>query len=97
MSRDAINNTLRPQNTQHRPTPTSNLRPPSILDNTRAKPKTHCLRLKQQKLILRLYLQRNLGLAIALPAAQNGGIGRVGEEIFVAGEGSVGSLGGDFT
>lgn len=75
MPRNTINNTLRPQNAQHRPAPTSNLSPPSILNNARAKSKAHRLCLKQQKLILRLNLQRDLGLPIALPTAQNRGVG----------------------
>lgn len=97
MSRNTINNTPGSQNTQHSATPTSNLRAPSILDNARAESQTHSLRLEQQQLILRLDLQRDLSLATTLPAAQDGRLGLVGDEVFVAGEGSVGSLGGDFT
>lgn len=72
MPRHTINDTLRAQNTQHRPAPTSNLSTTRILNHARAKSKTHSLRLKEQQLILRLDLQRDLGLAIPFPPAQNG-------------------------
>ena len=45
MSRHTINNTLGPQNAQHRTTATGNLRPASILNNPGAETQAHCLRL----------------------------------------------------
>lgn len=92
-----VDHTLRSQNTQHRPTAARNLRPPSILDNARAKTQAHSLRLHDQQFLLRLNLQRDLGLSALLPAAQNRRVWRVCEEVFVAGEGGVGALGSDFT
>lgn len=97
MPRNTINHALRPQNAQHRPTSTRNLRPSSILDHTRTKTQADRLRLEQLQFILRLNLQSNLGLSFAFPAAQDGGVRGVREEVFVAGEGCVRALGGDFT
>jgi hypothetical protein len=85
LPRNSINNALRAQNSQHRPTPTRNLRPPSIMDHPRTKPKAHRLRLQERQLVLRLDLQRDLGLALAFPAAEDGRVRRVREEVFVAG------------
>ena len=52
MPRHVINHALRPQNTQHRPTPTRNLRSSSILDHTCAETKANRLRLEQLQLVL---------------------------------------------
>lgn len=97
VSSHAINNALGTQNAQHGAAPASNLCPASILNNTRAKTQAHSLRLQCQQLIFALNLKRNLGLSHALPLAQNRGLGRMCNEIFVAGEGSVGGLGGNFS
>lgn len=97
MARHAVDNSLRSQNTQHRPAATGNLSPSRILNDARAKPKTHRLSLQQQQLVLRLDLQCNLRLAIALPPAQDGRVRRVSVVVFVAREGGMGGLGGDFT
>lgn len=91
-----INNALGSQDTQHCPAPTGNLCPARILNNTRAKAQAHSLRLESQQLILALNLQRNLGLATILPLAQDLAVGRMCEEVFVAGESRMGSLSGDF-
>ena len=51
MPRHPINHTLRAQNPQHRTTPTRNLSPSSILDNTRAKTQTDRLRLEKLQVL----------------------------------------------
>ena len=96
MPRHPINHTLRAQNPQHRTTPTRNLSPSSILDNTRAKTQTDRLRLEKLQVLFGFGLQGDFGLSFAFPAAQDRGVGGVCEEVFVAGEGCVGGLGGDF-
>ena len=96
MPRHPINHTLRTQNPQHRTTPTRNLSPSSILDNTRAKTQTDRLRLEKLQVLFGFGLQGDFGLSFAFPAAQDRGVGGVREEVFVAGEGCVGGLGGDF-
>lgn len=56
MPRHIINHALRPQDTEHCPTPTRNLRPSSILNHTRAETKANRLRLEQLQLVLTLNL-----------------------------------------
>lgn len=77
--------------------PARDLRPPGICNDLRHEPQTHRLRLKQGKILLTLNLQRNLRLALPLPAAQDRGVGRVTEEVLVAGESGMGTLGSNFT
>ena len=97
MARHAVHDALGPQNAQHRRTATGNLCPARVLDGSRAKPQADRLRLQEQQLILRLNLQGDLGLTAAFPPAQDGRVGRVREEVFVAGERGMGALGGDFS
>jgi hypothetical protein len=96
MSRHAVDNALGAQNTQHRPATAGNLSATSILDDARAESQAHGLGLQQEQIFLRLDLQRDLCLAVALPPAQDGGFGRVRVVVFVTGEGCVGGLRGDF-
>jgi hypothetical protein len=96
VSRHAVNHTLGAQDSQHGLAATCDLSAPSILDNARAKPKANSLSLHDQQLLLRLDLQCDLGLATALPSLEDRRVGRVFKEVFVASEGSVAALGGDF-
>lgn len=96
VSRHAVNHALGAQDSHHSLTATCDLSAPSILDNARAKPKANSLSLHNQQFILGPDLQCDLGLAAALPFLEDGRVGRVFEEVFVAGEGSVTALGGDF-
>ena len=75
MSRHLINNALRTQHTQHRATPTRNLRPARVLNDTRTQPKTDGLRLHQQHFVFGLTLQGDLGLSAALPALEDRAVG----------------------
>lgn len=96
MPSHTIHHALRPQDPQHRPAPARDLRAPGVLDDAGAEPQGQRLRLQQQHLLLGLDLQRDLGLAAALPAAEDGRVGGLGQVVFVAGEGGVGALCGDF-
>jgi hypothetical protein len=72
------------------------------VNDLRAEAKAHRLRLQHQKVIFAtVAFQGDLGLAKSFPAAEDwmggGGIIAAGaQESFVAGEGGVGTLGGDF-
>jgi len=96
MPRHAVDDALGAQDTQYRPAAAGDLSATCILDDARAESQAHSLSLQQEQLILRLGLQRNLCLAVALPPAQNVGVRRVRVVVFVASEGCVGGLGGDF-
>ena len=89
-----IDHSLGPRtDAQHRRAAARNLRAPRIVHDLRAEPQAHRLRLQQLHLVLTLHLQRDLGLALALPAAEEGlGGGQGVEERFVAGEGRVRAL-----
>lgn len=82
MSRYLINHALgRRAHAQHRRAPTRNLRSPRIVHDVRTNTQTDRLRLQHQQVVLALDLQRDFGLAVALPAAEDGrgrGLGRQG-------------------
>lgn len=76
--------------------PTRNLRPPCICNDFGHNPQTDGLRLQQLELGLGFDLQRNLGLPLALPSLQYLRFGIMLQEVFVAGQGRVRALRGDF-
>lgn len=96
MTRHPIHNALGSQDPQHRPAPTGDLRPPGIRYHARAEAQTDGLRIQHLHLLLGLDLQRDLGLALRLPATEQRRVGRVRREVLVARQGGVGALGGDF-
>lgn len=104
MTSNLINQALRRgANAQHSPRPRGNLRTASILNHLSSDAQAARLGHQLQHLILGLGLHGDLGLAVALPLAEQAGGQRHwlelggGEEALVAGEGGVGALGCDFT
>ena len=65
------------------------------MHDLRTQAQTNRLRRQRLQLLLALDLQRDFGLALALPAAEDGRRGRVREKVFVAGERGVRALGRD--
>lgn len=95
--RNPINHTPRPRpHPKHRRTPTRHLRPPRIPYNPRAQPHPHRLRPQLLQLLFGWHLHGDFRLPGRLPPTQQRGRGRVGKQVFVAGEGRVGALGGGF-
>ena len=84
--RNLINHALRRRpNPQHRVAPTRDLRASRVGNDLRYQPQAERRSLQCRQLILALHLQRDLGLALPLPAPEDRGFRVVLQEVLVAG------------